>query len=808
MMTVLVEASAGRTVIDLGRRGENLARQIVFDVRRWSELYGGGTAQLLHKRPGESDFYPCALSRVSGDTVDRVLWKVTSAETEKAGAGQAELRYIVGETLVKSVVFPTAVAESLSGAETSVPSPAQGWADQVLSAASAVAQAVVHAPRVGSYGNWEVWDQSANAYADTGVPAAGEPPAIGSNGNWLILGEDTGFPATGPMGPQGPKGDTGETGPQGPKGDTGDTGPQGPKGDQGDPGQDGTSFTVKGLYGSLSQLRQAHPTGAPGDAYAVGTEDDNTIYVWSEDEDDWVSVGKLQGPQGPKGDTGDTGPQGPAGADGAQGPAGADGEDGGYYQPGVDSAGNLSWTASKSGMPAVAGQNIKGPKGDTGDTGPQGPKGDTGDTGPQGPKGDTGDTGPQGPAGADGEDGKSAYEAATEAGYTGTEAEFNAALQTLEDAPFQTKLNGTPGQVVGFDSDGNATAEDLKSDILRLEKFPFTIPADCSSYSVAFGANRFVVVGGGNSSTAWTSTDGRVWASVSLPFSGDWRSVTYGGGKFVAVASESNKVAYSEDGMTWMWGHLPISALWSSVAYGDGKFVAIAAGSNTAAYSTDCIFWTEAELPETADWISVAYGGGRFVAVTGALSSREAAYSTDGITWTSSTTPPDPLDGNSVAYGNGLFIAVGYPPFSYAYSADGGNWETGSFPDYFNYEDLITITYGNGRFVAIAGAHGGDPEDWTENSTVVYSTDGITWESGVISGNQPEYWCSVAYGNGVFLAVSPGSNVSAYSADGESWVLEREAIVDLSGSEVTNTVANLIVGDIGTLLDSINGEVV
>mgnify|MGYP001382506627 CR=1 FL=1 len=31
--------------------------------------------------------------------------------------------------------------------------------------------------------------------------------------------------------------------------------------------------------------------------------------------------------------------------------------------------------------------------------GAQGPKGDTGDTGPQGPKGDTGDTGPQGPAG-------------------------------------------------------------------------------------------------------------------------------------------------------------------------------------------------------------------------------------------------------------------------------------------------------------------------------------------------------------------------------------------------------------------------
>lgn len=42
----------------------------------------------------------------------------------------------------------------------------------------------------------------------------------------------------------------------------------------------------------------------------------------------------------------------------------------------------------------VALAGLKGPKGDTGATGPQGPKGDTGATGPQGPKGDPGDTDP------------------------------------------------------------------------------------------------------------------------------------------------------------------------------------------------------------------------------------------------------------------------------------------------------------------------------------------------------------------------------------------------------------------------------
>ena len=106
----------------------------------------------------------------------------------------------------------------------------------------------------------------------------------------------------------------------------------------------------------------------------------------------------------------------------AGGGGGGSGEDGGYYAPSVDDAGNLTWTASKTGMPAVDGANIKGPKGDTGATGPQGPKGDTGATGA------TGAQGPQGPAGAAGADGKSAYQYAQEGGYTGTEAEFAAKL--------------------------------------------------------------------------------------------------------------------------------------------------------------------------------------------------------------------------------------------------------------------------------------------------------------------------------------------------------------------------------------------
>lgn len=68
--------------------------------------------------------------------------------------------------------------------------------------------------------------------------------------------------------------------------------------------------------------------------------------------------------------------------------------------------------------------------------GPQGPKGETGATGPQGPQGAQGAQGIKGDTGAAGPAGQSAYQQAVTAGYTGTEAQFYAALVQLQNAPF------------------------------------------------------------------------------------------------------------------------------------------------------------------------------------------------------------------------------------------------------------------------------------------------------------------------------------------------------------------------------------
>ena len=93
--------------------------------------------------------------------------------------------------------------------------------------------------------------------------------------------------------------------------------------------------------------------------------------------------------QGPKGDPGESGvlvskiePQDPevkvwikpdgteeeagGSSGGGTGVPGNDGEDGGYYVPSVSEAGELSWQASKTDMPAVPAANVRGPAGENG----------------------------------------------------------------------------------------------------------------------------------------------------------------------------------------------------------------------------------------------------------------------------------------------------------------------------------------------------------------------------------------------------------------------------------------------------------
>ncbi len=218
MKCIHVPSGAGR--LSLGRRGENLARTLVFDVSEWVRLYGAGSVQLLHQRSGDLCPYPCAVIQDAAT----VSWSVTNADTAQEGNGRLELHYYVGDALVKSCVYLTETAHSLTDDTAEPPEPQQGWVEQVLTEAAKASTANTKPPIMGDNGNWLVWNISISQYEDTGVYAGGAAPHIGANGNWLVGTQDTGVSATGPQGVQGIQG------PTGPAGATGPTGPQGESG--------------------------------------------------------------------------------------------------------------------------------------------------------------------------------------------------------------------------------------------------------------------------------------------------------------------------------------------------------------------------------------------------------------------------------------------------------------------------------------------------------------------------------------------------------------------------------------------------
>lgn len=156
-------------VVNLGRRGENLALEIVFDISEWVTAYGDGTAQLLHKRYGDKSYYPVTVTQDG----DQVSWAVTNADTAVSGTGMYELRYSTGEVLAKAKLGFTKTQESADGFTEEPPEAQQDWVDQVLDAAAKTQAAATNPPKLSETNTWLVWDADAGEYVDTGVSAVG-----------------------------------------------------------------------------------------------------------------------------------------------------------------------------------------------------------------------------------------------------------------------------------------------------------------------------------------------------------------------------------------------------------------------------------------------------------------------------------------------------------------------------------------------------------------------------------------------------------------------------------------------------------
>lgn len=96
--------------INIGRRGENSARVVHFDITNWIETYGEGDVLLVVKRYGDLHPYSVSVAKES----NQVSWVISSVDVDSPGYGECELIYIIDNKVAKSTLYQTYTEDSLS----------------------------------------------------------------------------------------------------------------------------------------------------------------------------------------------------------------------------------------------------------------------------------------------------------------------------------------------------------------------------------------------------------------------------------------------------------------------------------------------------------------------------------------------------------------------------------------------------------------------------------------------------------------------------------------------------------------------
>lgn len=127
MKTINICAGQPARIV-IGRRGENEATEVVFDVSALVSTYGDGTAVLLAKRPNDTTAYPVTVEQ-DGSTV---TWTVSDTDTAYQGGGECELFWYVDDTLAKSVVYGTTIGRDIGEATDDPPDAYESWVEQLI----------------------------------------------------------------------------------------------------------------------------------------------------------------------------------------------------------------------------------------------------------------------------------------------------------------------------------------------------------------------------------------------------------------------------------------------------------------------------------------------------------------------------------------------------------------------------------------------------------------------------------------------------------------------------------------------------
>jgi hypothetical protein len=375
-----------------------------------------------------------------------------------------------------------------------------------------------------------------------------------------------------------------------------------------------------------------------------------------------------------------------------------------------------------------------------------------------------------------GADGKSAYQLAVQAGYTGTLAEWldslvgTDGLNGLSIYPTGTKLNlgiggeteavavSTPAgrEVQGGDlviSTATATTgvlarvDRIENLILNTNEQAVSVPEKNNWRGIAYGNGVFIAVAYSGTNRVMRSTNnGQSWEVVSVPQS-NWYDIAYGNGVFIAVAYSGTPqmIRSTDGGVTWESVNIYQSA-WRGIAYGNGVFVIISYLSPPQWSSDGGETWNVATLTEQNYFSKTTFGNGVFVSVGTTGTNRIMRSIDNGQSWTA-VSAPEQNSWSGVGYGDGVFIAVSYDGANrIARSTDyGQTWQAIVAPVQNNWQ---SVTYGNGVFMACASSG-------TINRFMSSIDNGLTWQP--IVSIQENNWNNIIHAEDIFVAVASNS---------------------------------------------------
>jgi hypothetical protein len=267
--------------------------------------------------------------------------------------------------------------------------------------------------------------------------------------------------------------------------------------------------------------------------------------------------------------------------------------------------------------------------------------------------------------------------------------------------------------------------------------------------------------------------------SIALLDNADSSQVSY----TVLQKPYANRVEISTDLVTWTNASMPFPGEWGSVTYGPAGWVA--SGYDSSSYFGLLAKTTDLSVPvwENANGMATFPVNGQ---IAGSFYANSAYYfytisgivkSTDLVSWTNYA--PYMMNGGvvgcqSVAYGNGKLVAVPGASSAIWYSTDGFTWDSASIG--FTSNSPSKVTFVNNMFVINPDFMNGSSDN------IAISTDAITWTISTI-GYSSGWRSGVAYNNGKYV-MAPYTNINLAP-------MVPEAKVAISTDLITWTVNDL-----------------